>query len=77
MSDLYQQILKITTSYMGIAAEPFIKIRCKVTLGLEDPKEITKEHLKLFADGVASVAEIYTGIEKGRELKAELLKLKD
>jgi hypothetical protein len=73
---LYQTILKITKTYMGMAAERFVKIRCKISLDLDNPEEIQDEHLIRFANGVAEVAEIYIGNEKGREFKAELLKLK-
>jgi hypothetical protein len=74
---LYDEILQITREYMGIVAESYLKIRCRISLDIDEPKDISRKDLEKFVDGIGSTAEVYMKSEKCREFTKELLKLRD
>jgi len=75
MIELYQDILNISKSYMGLAAEEYIERRCRVSLSLNSPSEIKKEHLERFAAGIEMTAGAYMKEEKAKRFKEEILAL--
>lgn len=77
MIELYQDIVNITKSYMGIAAEEYIKRRCTVSFNIPDPKEIKTEHLDRLAEAIGMTAEVYMNSEKVKQFKKEILQLKE
>lgn len=77
MIRLYEEILSITKSYMGIAAEHFVKRRCKLDLSIDDPAKIEPVHLDTLATGIGRTAEVYMEPSKGREFRREILDLKE
>lgn len=76
MIELYQDILNIAKSYMGIAAEDYIKRRCAVSFNLSEPKEIKTEHLDRLAEAIGMTAEVYINSEKIKQFQKEILNLK-
>jgi hypothetical protein len=77
MIDLYQDVLAVAKTYVGIAAEDYIKRRCSVSFGLSNPHELTKEHIDRLAESVGMTAEAYMSAEKARRFKDEILKIKE
>jgi len=76
-TELYQDIVAVAKTYMGIAAEDYIRRRCTVSFGLKDPTEIEKEHLGRLAEAISMTAEVYMSSEKVRAFKESVLKLKE
>jgi hypothetical protein len=77
MIELYEDVLTIAKSYMGIAAEDYVSKRCRVSFNLEIPGEIKQEHLDRLAESIGMTAEVYMSGEKVRQFKSEILNLKD
>jgi hypothetical protein len=77
MIELYQDLIAIAKIYMGIAAEEYVKRRCVVSFGLNDPTAIKKEHLDRLAEAIGITAEVYIGLAKVKQFREEVLKLKD
>lgn len=76
MIDLYQDVLTVARSYMGPAAEEYIRRRCNVALGLSNPAELRQEHIDRLAESVGLTAEVYVSQAKVRQFKEDLLRLK-
>jgi hypothetical protein len=72
---LYDDVLKITQSYMGIAAQDYVQRRCKVSLGLSDPIQLKHEHLQRLADGIRMTAEEYMSPARVKQFHDEIIKL--
>jgi phage gp16-like protein len=77
MIDLYQDVLVIAKTYVGIAAENYIKRRCSVSFGLDDPKNMKQDQIERLAESIGMTAEAYISADKARQFKADILNLKD
>lgn len=76
MIELYQDIITIAKSYMGLAAEEYVERRCRVSLNLNKPADLKKEHLERFAAGIEMTAGTYMKEEKGKRFMEEILALR-
>jgi hypothetical protein len=76
MIELQDAVLAIAKTYMGIAADEYLKRRCTVSLQLATPGELRPEHLERLAEAVEMTAEVYLSQPKVKQFKEELLQLK-
>ena len=76
MLELYQDILTIAKTYMGLAAKEYIARRCRVSLEKGDPADIQVEDVDRLAAGIELTAGAYLTEEKARRFKKEILDLK-
>jgi len=74
---LYNDILDIARTYMGIAAEEYIERRCRVSLEITKPSDVKKDEIERLAAGIEMSAGAYMSDEKVKNFKDEILKLKD
>jgi len=74
---IYNDVLHIAQTYMGIAAREYIDRRCRVSLEIANPNDMKKEDIERLAAGVEMSAGAYMGEEKVKKFKEEILKLKD
>jgi hypothetical protein len=75
MPNLYEGVLAVARIYMGAAADEYIRRRCKVSLGLDDPTMLSADQLDRLAKGIAMTAENYMSNEKTRQFQDAILKL--
>ncbi|MBU1128984.1 MAG: hypothetical protein KKE01_07920 [Candidatus Omnitrophica bacterium] len=75
--DLYQNVLGIAKSYIGLAAGEYIERRCRVSLNLANPEDFKKTDIERLAEGIAMTAGAYMSEEKVKKFKDEILKLKE
>lgn len=73
--ELYQDLLSIVKSYMGLAADEYIERRCRVSLDITSPADLKIEDLDRLAAGIEMTAGAYMSEEKVRNFKNEVLKL--
>lgn len=77
MAALYEHILEIARSYMGIAAQEYIDRRCRIVARDARPEDITEEKLDRLAAGIAMTAKVYMSEDKAREFRQRVLALKN
>ena len=75
MTELYQDILTIARSYMGLVAQEYIDRRCRVSLDKDNPDDIEKDDLERLASGIEMTAEAYISEEKAKKFAEEILNL--
>jgi len=75
MATLYEDILKIARSYMGIAAKEYIDRRCRIAARDTRPEDITVEKLDRLLAGIDMTAKVYMSEQKAREFRNEILGL--
>lgn len=74
--NVYEEVLKIAQSYMGLAAKEYLERRCRVSLGISEPGELKKEHLDKLAAAIEMTVTVYISEEKAKKFKNEVLALK-
>ena len=72
---LYEDVLKIAETYMGVAAEEFIARRYKAVVGPGDPRNLKEEDIKLLAEATGITAAAYMSDSKAAAFKDEILGL--
>jgi len=77
MIEVYQDILAIAKSYMGLAAEEYIERRCRVSIEINNPADIKREDIDRLAAGIEMTAGAYISEEKVKKFKDEILQLKN
>ena len=75
MIELYQDILSIAKSYMGMVAEEYIERRCRVSIGKDNPANLEREDIERLASGIEMTAGAYISEEKVEKFKEEILEL--
>jgi hypothetical protein len=75
MIELYQDILSIAKSYMGVVAEEYIERRCRVSIGKDNPANLEKEDIERLASGIEMTVGAYINEEKAKKFKDEVLRL--
>ncbi|MFH1856760.1 MAG: hypothetical protein ABH836_06050 [Candidatus Omnitrophota bacterium] len=73
---LYEEVLNIAQSYMGLAATEYLERRCRVSLGINNLENLKKEHLEKLAAAIEMTATVYISEEKVKQFKTEILALK-
>ena len=76
MSEIYQDVLAIAKTYMGLAAKEYIGRRCRVSLEKNDPADLQFEDIDRLAAGIELTAGAYLTEEKARRFKEDVLELK-
>jgi hypothetical protein len=76
MASLYDNILEIARSYMGIAAKEYIDRRCRIVSRETKPEDISIEKLDRLVAGIDMTAKVYMSEQKAREFGQRILDLK-
>ena len=77
MASLYEDILEIAPSYMGIAAKEYIDRRCRIAARDVPPEEFTFEKLDRLCAGVDMTAKVYMSPERAEAFMKQIEALKD
>lgn len=75
MPALYDQVLDVAKSYMGIAAKDYIDRRCRIVLGGKDPHTLQPAQLRRLAAGIDMTARLYMSLEKAEQFRLRILEL--
>jgi len=73
---LYEEVLSVAQSYMGLAATEYLERRCRVSLAITNLENLKKEHLDKLAAAIEMTASVYISDEKVKQFKKEILALK-
>jgi len=76
MTELYQSIVEIAKTYMGLIAEEYLARRCRVSLDKSDPTDLEPDDLDRLAAGIDMTAGAYISEEKAKRFKEEILRHK-
>ena len=76
MALLYEHILEIARTYMGIAAKEYIDRRCRIVSRDSKPEDIKIDKIDRLVAGIDMTAKVYMGDEKAREFSRQILDLK-
>lgn len=74
---LYDEILEISRTYMGVAAEEYIRRRIRIVQRGEAPETIVPERLDRLAAGIEMTARGYMSSKKAQAFRDEILALKN
>lgn len=75
MSEISEQVLKISTSYLGPAASHFLERQAKNHMNGIEFSQIERTHLPELAKWVNISASLVVGAEKSKKLADEILKI--
>jgi hypothetical protein len=76
MATLYEDLLEIARTYMGIAAKEYVDRRCRIVARDSPPEEISPEKLDRLVAGIEMTARVYMSNEKAAAFKREVDALK-
>ena len=76
MASLYDNILEVARSYMGIAAKEYIDRRCRIVARDSSPADIGPEKLDRLVAGIDMTARVYMSEDKAREFSRRIRELK-
>ena len=77
MVSLYEEILTIAKSYMGIAAVKYIERRCRIVLSGSEQQKLDTDKLERVIKGVKMTAKVYMSEYKAALFVEELEALKN
>lgn len=76
MSKLYDDILSISRTYMGIAAKDYIDRRIRIISSGTNPEEITMDRIDRLIAGIEMTAKVYLSDTKQKDFLLEIRALK-
>ena len=71
---LYDDVFRIAKEYTGIAAEEYLRRRCR-SFDLLDPLQLQKEHIDRLIQGIDVTPGAYMNEARVQEFKKEILQL--
>ena len=72
MATLYEDLLEIARTYMGIAAKEYVDRRCRIVARDCAPEEISTEKLDRLVAGIEMTARVYMSNEKAAAFRCEV-----
>lgn len=75
MSLYSEQVLKVTTEYIGPTSKMFLERQCRSHLGGLDLSQLDRQHAQELAKWVKTSAGLLVGPAKAQELSDRILKL--
>jgi len=76
VASLYDDILRIATNYMGVAAEEYVRRRIRIVQRGHDPETISADRLERLAAGIDMTAKGYMSDAKAAAFRDAILDLK-
>jgi hypothetical protein len=77
MKTLYEDILEIARTYMGIAAQDYIDRRCRIVARDTKPEDVTVERLDRLLVGIDMTAKVYMSEARVAAFKQEIADLRE
>lgn len=77
MLTLYDDLLEIARTYMGIAAKEYIDRRCRIVARDTPPEQLTVDKLDRLVAGIKMTSQVYMSDEKAEAFQSEVAALKN
>lgn len=77
MPGLYDELLLISRTYMGIAAKDYIDRRIRIVTSGGDPQQITVDRIDRLLAGIEMTAKMYLSEKNANEFIMEINELKE